>query len=341
MTRVFHAMAGAPVGGAEEFFTRLLPALARVGITQAAAIRPHPAREKILREAGIPVTALRFGGMIDWHTGPRLRRQIDAFGPDIVFAWMSRAAGFCPAGGHVTVGRLGGYYDLKYYRRCDHLIGNTEDICSHIKAEGWPAARVHYLPNFVDETPGTPVDRKTLDTSPDAPLLLAMGRLHRNKAFDVLIEALAEIPNAILWIAGDGPLRRTLAEQAESICVAERVRFLGWRNDARNLLASCDILVCPSRHEPLGNVVLEGWAQRKPVVAAEATGPKALIAPDRTGLLVPVDDATALGKALQSLLASKEHSAALAEQGFNAYQEGFTEARVTALYQQFFETVTS
>lgn len=341
MTRVFHAMAGAPVGGAEEFFTRLLPALSRVGEEQAAGIRPHTERERILLDAGIPVETHRFGGFFDWRTGAGLRRQIEAFAPDIVFAWMSRAAKFCPAGDHISVGRLGGYYDLKYYQRCDHLVGNTKDICAYIEQRGWPAMRIHYLPNFVDGAPGTPLDRSAFDTPDDAPLLLAMGRLHENKAFDVLLAALEASPGAFLWIAGEGPLRRSLIELTEHLDLAERVRFLGWRTDPRDLLASCDILICPSRHEPLGNVVLEAWAQRKPVIATEALGPKSLLTPDRTGLLVPIDDAPALGSAIRSLLASKERLVTLAEQGFKAYQEGFTEARVTALYQQFFETVTT
>ncbi|HAA93502.1 MAG TPA: glycosyl transferase, partial [Rhodospirillaceae bacterium] len=92
--------------------------------------------------------------------------------------------------------------------------------------------------------------------------------------------------------------------------------------------------------EPLGNVVLEGWAQQKPVIAAESAGPKALITPGHTGCLVSVDDATALAEAIQSLLASADQANSLAEAGFNAYQEGFTEARVIALYENFFEAVT-
>jgi hypothetical protein len=51
------------------------------------------------------------------------------------------------------VARLGGYYDLRYYRRCDHLIANTRDIVDYIVRSGWAAERVHYLPNFAARPP--------------------------------------------------------------------------------------------------------------------------------------------------------------------------------------------
>ncbi|MDA0656587.1 MAG: glycosyltransferase [Proteobacteria bacterium] len=339
MTAVFHAMAGARFGGAEAFFCRLLPALTRAGITQQAAIRAHETRQKILTEAGIDVHTLPFGGFFDYTTRRQLARQVKNFAPDIFFAWMNRAAGYSPKGDHTNIGRLGGYYDLKYYRHCDHLIANTRDICDYIIANGWPAKRCHYLPNFVDGAQGEALDRRDFDTPSDAPLLLAMGRMHENKAFDLIIEAMTGVPNVYLWLAGDGPLRQALSERAHQLGVDNRIRFLGWRDDTGDLLATCDVFVCPSRHEPLGNVVLEAWAQRKPVIAAKAQGPNALIDHNRTGLLVPIDDAKAMGTAIREVVNSTELSAALADSGFNAYQERFTEARVVALYCEFLEMV--
>lgn len=332
-------MAGAPFGGAEAFFGRLLPALTRAGISQQAAIRAHDERQKILTGAGIAVGTLPFGGFFDFTTRRQLARQVKSFEPDIFFAWMNRAAGYSPKGKHTNIARLGGYYDLKYYRHCDHLIGNTKDICDYIIANGWPKDRCHYLPNFVDGTQGAPIDRRTFDTPSDAPLLLAMGRLHENKAFDLIIEAMTGIPNVYLWLAGDGPLRQTLSERAHQLGVDNRIRFLGWREDTQDLLATCDVFVCPSRHEPLGNVVIEAWAQRKPVVAAKSQGPNELIDHNRTGLLVPIDDVKAMAAGIRNVVKTTELGTALADNGFNAYQERFTEARVVALYCEFLEMV--
>lgn len=341
MTKVLQVMAGAAVGGAEEFYMRLVPALARSGTPQSVVIRRHEQRESLLKASGIDVVSARFGGVFDISTRKTIGREIDAFSPDIVLAWMSRAAKFCPAGRHVLAARLGGYYDLKYYRHCNHLIGNTGAIRDYLVEQGWPSERAWYIPNFVDGTRADAIDRSEYDTPMDAPLLLAMGRLHENKAFDVLIAALADIPKAYLWIAGDGPLKDALRNAAGANGVADRVRFLGWRTDIPALLAASDILTCPSRHEPLGNVVIEGWAHGVPVVAAQSDGPRNLIHDKETGLLVPIDDAGALSRAVNRLIDQPDHAGELASAGYRAYETTYTEDIVVQQYQAFFEKVIS
>ena len=341
--RVLQAMAGGAAGGAEAFFVRLVRAFHRAGIDQSIAIRRNPRRADSLAAAGLHPVQLPFGGRLDVRTAGMLGRQIGAFRPDIVLSWMSRAAqvtGRALRGRRIVhLARLGGYYNLKYYRRCDHLIGNTPDIVRYLTEQGWPADRAHYLPNFVDGNRAAPVDRAALDTPVDAPVILALGRLHPNKAFDVLIRALAEIPDAILWLAGEGPLRRELGGLAEASGVAQRVRFLGWRDDAPSLMAAADVLACPSRIEPLGNVVIEGWAQGLPVVAAESAGPKWLIEGSAAGLLAPIDDADALAARLRGILGEPAQAKALVAAGRAAYAADFTEDAVVGRYLELFETV--
>src|SRR5262249_27760205 len=162
-------------------------------------------------------------------------------------------------GDFVHVARLGGYYNLKYYRDCDHLIGNTRDIVAYLVDHGWPSERAHYLPNLVAAERAPPVPRASLDTPLGVPLALALGRLHPNKGLDTLLTALAMVPDLHFWLAGEGALRAALEGQARSLGLAARVRFLGWRDDPAALLAAADLLVSSSRREPLGNVVIEAW----------------------------------------------------------------------------------
>ena len=84
------------------------------------------------------------------------------------------------------------------------------------------------------------------------------------------------------------------------------------------LLAAADLLVCPSQHEPLGNVVIEAWAHDTPVVAADSDGPRNLIRHGETGLLVPVNDADALARAINDLLKAPERAADFASAGLRA-----------------------
>ena len=337
--RVLQAIAGAEAGGAEEFFVRLVLALRRAGLEQRVVIRRHSRRAAQLAAGGVAPVELPFGGIFDLRTRRALAREIATFRPDVVLTWMSRATQKCPKGRFVHVGRLGGYYNLKYYRSCDHLIGNTADIVATCIAQGWPRERVHALPNFVDAEPAPPIARATFDTPDGVPLLLGAGRFHPNKAFDVAIRALARLSDAYLWLAGDGELADRLKALAEEQGVARRVRFLGWRNDVPALLATADVLVCPSRVEPLGNVVIEAWAHGKPVVAAAAIGPKTLIRDGVSGLVVPVDDARALADALRRTIDDTPLARSLVAGGRAAYEASFTEAAVVRRYLDFFAQV--
>ena len=125
---------------------------------------------------------------------------------------------------------------------------------------------------------------------------------------------------------------------AARLGVADRVRFLGWRNDRGALLRAADICVLPSRWEPFGTVMLEAWAAGTPLVAAASQGPSALIEDGGNGLLVPVDDAAALAAAIRRLMAEPALKAHLIDRGRADYQQGFTREAVTermlALYRQ-------
>lgn len=339
MTRLLQAIAGAPHGGAETFFARLAAALQRAGQDQRLLIRRNAGRAAELRGAGIDPVELPFGGWLDLATRRGFRRALRDYRPRVVLTWMSRATQLCPAGDFAHVARLGGYYDLKYYRRCDHLIGNTRDIVGYLLRRGWPEQRAHYLPNFVPAMRAPPLARASLDTPERVPLALALGRLHPNKGFDVVLDAVAKTRGLHLWLAGDGPLLGELRERAARLGIADRVRFLGWRDDIAPLLAAADMLVSSSRYEPLGNVVIEAWSAGVPVVATASTGPATLIRDGETGLLAPVEEPAALAEAMTRLAEDPTLRARLAAAGHAAYAAEFSETVVVARYRAFFERV--
>ncbi len=205
-------------------------------------------------------------------------------------------------------------------------------------AQGWPAARVHHLPNFAHDLEGAaPAE---LPAPPGARRLLAMGRLHANKGFDVLLRALQRLPEAHLSLAGEGPQRGALERLAAELGIADRVSFLGWREDIGALLAGCEVFVCPSRHEPLGNVVLEAWSAGRPVVAAASQGPSELILDGETGLLAPLEDDAALAKAIAALLADARRAAAIASAGRAAFLREHAEGPVLARWRDFLRAVS-
>jgi glycosyltransferase involved in cell wall biosynthesis len=342
--RVAHVIAGAPMGGAEAFYERLAAAQHAAGEAVLAVVREDAGRAARLRSAGLDPVQLPFGGPFDLRTGPSLRRALADFAPAVVVSWANRAtrfAGRLRRGGApwTLVGRLGGYYDLKYYRHCDHLVGNTRGIRDWLVERGWPAERAHTVPNFAPDFAGAAP--AALPVPPGAPRLLALGRLHRNKGFDVLLRALALLPGAHLSLAGEGPERAALEALAREGGVADRVSFLGWREDTGALLAACDVFVCPSRHEPLGNVVLEAWSAARPVVAAAVQGPCEIMRDGETGLLVPPEAPEPLAAAVAALLADAPRRAALAAAGRAEFERAHAAAPVLARWRGFLRSVAA
>ncbi len=332
MTRVAHVMAGAVNGGAELFFERLCLALQAEGEAVLPVIRTDAPRAARLRAGGLAPVQLGFGTALDRLTRPRLARALHRFAPGVVVAWMNRANMHAPRGDWTLVGRLGGYYDLRYYRRCDHLIGNTHGIVAWLRAQGWAADRTHYLPNFVTDFSAT---APATDLPRGNKLLLGLGRLHTDKGFDLAIRALPRLPGAVLAIAGEGPELDALQALARHEGVADRVHFLGWRHDAGALLRAADLFVCSSRIEPLGNMVIEAWSAGCPIAAAAAAGPAELLRDGADGMVVPIEDPAALADGIAALLDDPPRRAAFVRAGRQRFETEFAAAPVVARWRTF------
>ena len=338
--RLFQTMAGARHGGAELFFERLAIGFHGTGMTQQLMIKPDSERMKRLTAAGLDLTGCGCSPLL----APLHRRQIAAAirraRPDVILSWMNRATMLTPPAACPHVARLGGFYNLKYYRGCDWLVANTRDIADYLIAAGVPADRVHHQINFVPDGQEGPVFTHEPDGGPNTgPVIAALGRLHENKGFDTLIRAFATMPDGRLWLAGEGPERGMLGDLVDTLGVADRVAFLGWQQDPQAVIRGADILVCPSRHEPFGNVIAEGMACARPVISTRTNGGLELIEDGVNGVLVPVDDAAAMADALAQLTADSALAARLAGGGRAFWQASLSPQKVTGDWIAFLERV--
>ena len=343
--RIMQVMLSSQNGGAETFFEKLALALADAGVPQCIVIDPNPRREKLLSaHANIQVHPIRFRGIHELVGHLKINLLARRFQPELVLAWMRRAAKRVPIGNFPVVGRLGGYYKLDRFRKCARLIGNTPDLVDYFRQNGIPEANTQFIPNFGDTVPSRLSSdeargkiRNELGIPRDRTVLLALGRLHEAKAHDTLLKALVPLPETILLLAGDGPLEQTLKGLAAELGIAERVHFLGWRNDTADLFAAADISVFPSRFEPLGNVVQESWMQRKPLIASRATGPAWLIDHEVNGLLFEIDNVPELTACIRRLLKTPDFARELALNGFEKHDQNFSKAKVTQQYIEMFK----
>ncbi|MEE2655945.1 MAG: glycosyltransferase [Pseudomonadota bacterium] len=341
--RVLHLMAGAKVGGAETFFSRLIIGLEKSDIEQRVILRPSTPRETMFKKSSVEFCTARFGNVLDFETRRRLKQELDSFSPDIVISWMNRPTKFVPKnkkGEKRTFIHLGsprGYYSPKYYRDCDHLVVTTKDLAKFYANGSRLPGDISIIPNFVPDFVSEPVSRSKYDTPEDVPLLLALGRLHVNKGFDLLLKAMRFLPDHFLWIGGEGPLESKLKDMAKEFGVSQRVRFLGWVADSGPLYSAADVFVCSSRHEPFGNIIIESWANSTAIVAIASEGPGSIIDHGKTGLLVPSEDSSALAEAIKELYLKPHYRQELAVEGRIRYQESFTEDRVIGQYLDLFE----
>lgn len=337
--RVLTTCAGAPVGGSETFFVSLTLALKRVGVTIRSALKAAPIRERALKDAGVPFDVVPFLVRFDLWTERKLKRIARDFRPDAVLTFTGRGGAMTPPGDYALIGRLGGYYRIEYFRRCNYLVCITPDLVRHVVEGGWPKEKAFYIPNFAVVEPSPPLDRATLGTPKDAPLALALGRLHHAKALDILLRAVALVPGLWLWIAGEGPERAALTKLAKELGIAGRVRFLGWRTDRSALLRAADLCVFPSRWEPNGTVVVEAWAHDVPLVTTASAGPAWIARHGEDALIAPVDDVDALAASMREVLQSKALAQKLVANGRRRIEREFSEKVVVKQYIEMFEKV--
>lgn len=341
-----HIIGSKASGGAERFYARLVNSLAEQ--SRLLAINPprcvvsrlidHTVLQKHVPMRNNQGVASRF----------RIRRISLKNRPAVVQTYMGRATRLThiPHGkGLVHIARLGGYYNLKAYRNAHHLIGNTKGICDYLIRKGIPAERVHYIGNFVEVIDPPEAEelaelRRSLNIPEEAFIITCAARFHENKGIPELINAFATLqlkyPNARLILLGDGPLLTGIHNQIADLNLDGRIILPGWRDPAP-FYHLADVLTNPSRHEPLGNTILEAWACGKPIIATKTQGAKELITPDEDGLIIPLNDSDALTDGFEQLFIHSELRKSLSDAGTSTLRKRFSKKFITAKYLNLYE----
>ena len=188
----------------------------------------------------------------------------------------------------------------------DGIITNTNSIKEAYKSIPWlPESKVKVIYNGVK----IPVKVESIDLHQqygipeDHVVLIAIGRLAREKGFDLLISAMARIKAAgllcTILLVGDGNLRSQLEAMIHTSGAADRVRLTGFIEDPLPLIKSADYLILTSRHEGMPNVILEAMALGTPVLSTAVNGTTELVEHMESGYLFEAASRAAIVEAVR------------------------------------------
>jgi len=220
-----------------------------------------------------------------------------------------------------------------------------------VDVEGAPSDKVRVVHYGIEHQTPSPDElnqaranlREELNLSQDVLIVGAVCRLVGQKGMTYGIDAFKQVmqhfPDAHLVIAGDGDLRVTLEAQVKQLELSENVHFLGWRDDAPQILAGLDVFLMPSLWEGFGLVLLEAMSKRIPVVASDVSAIPEVVRHGETGLLVQPRDVDGLCDAMLTLLSDRPlrlHMGMMAEDRVENHfsAERMAEATI-AVYREF------
>lgn len=229
------------------------------------------------------------------------------------------------------------------YRRAEAVVALSSGVERELAADyGLDRSRLVTLPNPVEVAAiGTRVEASSPFAVSNRPVVLGVGRLTRQKGFDLLVEAVARMPapRPRVVLLGDGDDRGALAAQAARLGV--NLDLPGFVADPAPWMAACDLFVLSSRWEGFGHVIVEAMACGAPVVAFDCPhGPADIIRDGETGMLIDNGDLDGLARSIGALLADPSRRHSLATAGRAAAQDFQTET-VAARYAEVIRSALS
>jgi glycosyltransferase involved in cell wall biosynthesis len=308
-TTVAHVVGTLRDGGAEALLRGLLPRLAAKPDLDMHVVSVYDPRLTADERAALGATLHVVGrrGRGDLGFAPRLLATLRAIRPDIVHGHIHTgkyagriaaiAAGvpkivFTEHGDEAGGALRWAAKRVLNARTNKFIVFTPDERREYALAESIPETRIAVIPNGIPLP--APVDvgaaRRDLGLSGNDIALVTAARLVHQKNQALALRALAQLHAAgrgdtRLFVIGDGPDRSALEALAAELGVAPAVRFLGYRNDAAQLVAACDLMLLPSRWEKMPLVLGEAMLAGIPVVSAPWTGVDAFVRDGITGFV--------------------------------------------------------
>jgi glycosyltransferase involved in cell wall biosynthesis len=230
-------------------------------------------------------------------------------------------------------------------------LADVVTACCHFSAEGlakldgFARRRIEIIENGIEVNRySPPVDmaasRADVGLDPDRRYIIHVARQHPVKDQATLLRAFAasapDLPRTDLLMVGDGPLRTELENLAIELRIAERVKFLGIRDDIPDLMRAADVFALTSLSEAASLTLLEAMASGLPVVVTDVGGNPEIVRHEREGLLVPRGDVGSCATALRRLIVDRDLAKQLGAAGRNRILQRYQLTRTVNQYYQLY-----
>ncbi|WP_084955810.1 glycosyltransferase [Thermoactinospora rubra] len=359
--KVLHVITGLAAGGAER---QLLDLVSHHTLRSEVAVLTNPGvMAGAIRDSGVPVHHLGMTGNRDLRVLPRLARLMRAGRYDVVHTHLYRAGLYGRLAARMagvtaivatehSIGeeRIEGRritWPVRMLARGGERLGHATIAVSmatarRLLAWGVPRSRIEVIPNGIDsrvyafDPTLRKVTRSRLEIRPGTVVVGGVGRLDHGKRFDVAIRAVADVPDVVLLLVGDGPARLDLLALARRLNVAHRVLFAGESAQVPALLSAMDLFVAPSPEETFGLAVVEALAAGLPVLYNACPALEELPPGAAPGARRVACDPDAIGDAIRALIAGglTRHPCPAAVAHYDIRHHV---ARVEGLYQRILE----
>lgn len=340
------------LGGAEECFLNIVRDQKARGHRVIALTKRDTPLRPLLEETGVEVHAWKTNGKIDpktlWKVCQLIRREkVDVIHTHLTTAaWIGSLAGMLtkrPVVAHVHAA------DSKtWFQFADYLVAVAKGVKKHIMAQGVPGEKIEVVYYGIDlrKYEGAPTKseaKAALGLAPETRTVGVVASLQERKGHPYLLRALKAIEPQVgpvhALFAGEGPEEAALRALAAELGLQDRVHFLGFRSDVRQVLAACDVFTLPSRKEGLSIAVMEAMALLVPVVVTDIAGMAEVVRNEETGLLVPPFEEKPLGEAIVRLLQDDELGKTLAANGRRFLEANFDQKATLGRFDEFQEQV--
>jgi glycosyltransferase involved in cell wall biosynthesis len=337
--KVLHVHKLKGISGSENHLLALLPALRKAGVDARFLGLDVPRSDAPqfyarLDEVGVPYSRVRCGADVSPRMARDVLRAVRAERPDLLHTHLVHADAYGAMSAwflglrHVSTRHNDDRYLLGPFRYVDRvfargacrLIAISDAVRNFLLAAGHDPEKLVTIHYGLDELPAarSAVTPEAAGVPPDAPLLLAVGRLITQKDHATLLRAFGSVrarhPTARLAILGSGPLAEATRARVRELGLDGGVLLPG-RVDTRDWLDRADVFVHTSRWEGFGIVLLEAMLAGLPVAATSVSAVPEVVRDGETGVLVGAGDVEALADVLDRLLSDRDWAAALGAAG--------------------------